>query len=72
MTVKNVNIQFAVDAEEEAMAVVRDGNSYELLSVCSGNAASELYYNLTRRNMGKDYNELRAVRPSTESSTEHS
>lgn len=72
MTVRNVTIQFAADAEENAMAVVRDGNTYELLSVWDGNAASELYYNLTRRNMGADYNGLRAVRPSEESSTEHS
>ena len=70
MTVRNVNIQFAADAEEEPMAVVRDANTYDLLSVWDGDAASELYYHLTRRNMGADYNnELRAVRPSEESST---
>lgn len=70
MTVKTVNIQFAATAEEEPMAVVRDANTYELLSVWNGNAASELYYQLIRRNMGADYNnELRAVRSPTESST---
>lgn len=72
MTVRNVTIQFAADAEENAMAVVRDCDTHELLSVWDENDASELYYNLTRRNMGKDYNELRAVRSPTESSTEHS
>ena len=69
MTVKTVNIQFAVSAEEEPMAVVRDANTYELLSVWSAKDASDLYYTLTRRDMRIDYNELRAVRPSTESST---
>ena len=69
MTIKTVNIQFAVNSEEEPMAVARDVNSYELLSVWSGPAASDLYHNLTRRDMRIDYNELRAVRPSEESST---
>lgn len=69
MTVRSVNIQFAATAEEEAMAVVRDANTWELLSVWKENAASELYYQLIRRNMGTDYNELRAVRPSEEGST---
>ena len=72
MTVRSVNIQFAVNAEEIPMAVVRDANTCELLSVWNGNAASEFYYQLTRRNMGHDYNELRAVQPPTESSAEHS
>ncbi len=69
MTIKTVNIQFAVTAEEEPMAVVRDANTYELLSVWSAKDAAELYYNLTRRDMRIDYNGLRAVRPSEESST---
>ena len=69
MTVRSVNIQFAATAEEEPMAVVRDANTMELLSVLEGNAASEFYYQLTRRNMGHDYNELRAVQPSEEGST---
>lgn len=72
MTVRNVTIQFAADAEEEPMAVVRDANTYDLLSVWEGDAASELYYNVTRRNMRNDYNGLRTIRPSEESSTEHS
>ena len=66
MTIKTVNIQFAMTAEEVPMAVVRNGNTYELLSAWSGKDASELYYNLTRRDMRIDYNELRAVRPSEE------
>lgn len=69
MTVKSVNISFAMTAEEEPIAVVRDVHTYELLSVWNGSEASDLYRNLTRRNMGTDYNELRAVRPSEESST---
>lgn len=69
MTVRNVTIQFAVTAEEEPMAVVRDTKTYELLSVWSAKDAAELYYNLTRRDMRDDYNELRAVRSPTESST---
>lgn len=72
MTIKTVNIQFAATAEEEPMAVVRDANTMELLSVWSVKDASDLYYNLTRRDMRIDYNELRAVRSSEESSTEHS
>lgn len=56
MTIKTVNIQFAATAEEEPMAVVRDADTWELLSVWNGNAASELYYQLIRRNMGTDYN----------------
>ena len=69
MTVKNVNIQFAVAADESLMAVVRDGTTYELLSVCSGKDVSDLYHNLTKRDMRVDCYELRAVRPSEESST---
>lgn len=51
------------------MAVIRDANTYELLSVEKGKEASDLYHNLTHRDMRIDYNELRAVRPSEESST---
>lgn len=45
------------------------GNTYELLSVWSGAEAATFYRNLTRRDMRIDYNGLRAVRPSEESST---
>jgi hypothetical protein len=69
MTIKTVNIQFAMTAEEEPIAVVRDVNTYELLSVWSAKDAADLYRNLIRRDMRIDYNELRAVRPSEESST---
>ncbi len=72
MTVRSVNIQFAINAEETPMAVVRDANTFELLSVWNGAEASELYRTLTRKDMRIDYHELRAVRPSEESSTEHS
>ena len=61
MTIKTVNIQFAATSEEEPMAVVRDANNNELLSVWNGNAASELYYQLIRRNMGTDYSEKSEV-----------
>ena len=54
------------------MAVVRDVNNYELLSVFKGVEASELYQLLTKRHVRVDCNELRAVRSSEESSTEHS
>lgn len=69
MTVKSVNISFAMSAEEEPMAVVRDVNTYELLSVWKEKDAADLYRNLIRRDMRIDYNELRAVRSPTESST---
>ena len=72
MTIKNINISFAVDAEECPMAVVHDKVTYELLSVFSGPDAATLYHNLTKRDMRHDYNELRAIPTSEEGSTEHS
>lgn len=71
MTIKTVNIQFAVAADESPMAVVRNANTNEMLSVWSAKDAADLYYNLTRRDMRIDYNELRSVRPSEEGFTQH-
>ena len=69
MTVKTVNISFAMDAEECPMAVVHDHSTFELLSVWSGPEAADLYYRLTKGDMRTDYNELRVVRASTKGST---